>query len=101
MQVMSLTVVGPACCTRCPVPTANTACPQGSYVMVCHSAPMVQMRIPKPVVRVTHPTLYISLAVADGYTVREGLHDCFCVSLIFTIKSSLEVFAFPCRPMGE
>lgn len=61
MEVTSLAVVGPACCTRCPVPTARTVCPRDSYATVCPSARMVQMRIPMPAVRVTRLALYISL----------------------------------------
>lgn len=61
MQVMSLAVVGPACCTRCPAPTAHTVCLQDSYVMVCHSAPMVRTRTPKPAVRVPYLILDTSL----------------------------------------
>lgn len=45
MAVMSW-AVGPACCPRCPVPTAHTACLQNSCVMAKHSALMVQMRTP-------------------------------------------------------
>lgn len=55
--VTSLIVVGPASCTRCPVPTAHTACPQDSYVMEWHSAQTVQMRTPMFAVRVTSLTL--------------------------------------------